>query len=148
MQKKILIGPNIFFKSIRGYYKKGYDILILTPKPSKFGKFIKESYLDINKYTYVFKDKEDIIQYCINNCQELSIALLVPEVIEYLKLSIEDIKLLKPYLPKGKQYEYYSIILDYYIDNNEFTLTDKQRERALEVYLEKRDSTYKVAKKK
>jgi hypothetical protein len=60
---------------------------------------------------------------------------LVPEYNKYLGLAIDDLKRLNPLFDAmGDKHSYEKIIYDAYIKNNDFILTDKQRQEAYEEY--------------
>lgn len=60
---------------------------------------------------------------------------LVPEFIKEFKLSIDDLKRLKPIITKlDDKHKYEEVIYNAYIENNDFILTDKQRQNAFETY--------------
>ena len=95
-----------------------------------------------------FRDKnEDVFLYRnINKDEFIKDALtsgvpmragkfLVPEFVEYIGFNIEDLKVLKPMFEQmDDKHKYETVIYDSYIENNSFTLTDAQRDRAYEEY--------------
>ena len=64
---------------------------------------------------------------------------LVPEFCQEIGMSINDLPKLTPLLGLlDEQHEYERIIYNSYIENNSFTLTNAQRERAYKSYKESR----------
>ena len=60
---------------------------------------------------------------------------LVPEFIKEFKLSIDDLKKLEPIVAKlDDKHKYEEVIFRSYLENNDFTLTNKQREEAFRIY--------------
>lgn len=60
---------------------------------------------------------------------------LVPEFIEYIGLTINDLHKLKPLVNKlDIKHIYEKSIYDYYIQNNNFTLTNEQLETVYNIY--------------
>ena len=60
---------------------------------------------------------------------------LVPEFIKEFKLSIDDLKRLKPIIPKlDDKHKYEEVIYNAYLENNDFILTNEQREEAFRIY--------------
>lgn len=80
--------------------------------------------------------KEDLITYhkTVYKGRYLG-KFLVPEYVEYIGLTIDDLKQLKhltEWLDDRHTYE--KVIYDSYIENNGFFLTEEQRNRAYEEY--------------
>ena len=60
---------------------------------------------------------------------------LVPEFIKEFKLSIDDLKRLEPIISKlDDKHKYEEVIFRSYLENNDFILTDEQREEAFRIY--------------
>ena len=60
---------------------------------------------------------------------------LVPEFIKEFKLSIDDLKKLEPIVAKlDDKHKYEEVIFRSYLENNDFVLTDEQREEAFRIY--------------
>lgn len=60
---------------------------------------------------------------------------LVPEFIKEFKLSINDLKRLEPIIAKlDDKHKYEEVIFRSYLENNDFVLTDEQREEAFRIY--------------
>ena len=60
---------------------------------------------------------------------------LVPEFIKEFKLSIDDLKKLEPIVAKlDDKHKYEEVIFRSYLENNDFILTDEQREEAFRIY--------------
>ena len=64
---------------------------------------------------------------------------LVPNVIEYLDVTIDDLKVYEPYIAQADyKHQYLHVICEYYIANDAFWLTEQQRKMAYDVYKEVR----------
>ena len=60
---------------------------------------------------------------------------LVPEFIKEFKLSIDDLKKLEPIVAKlDDKHKYEEVIFRSYLENNDFILTNEQREEAFRIY--------------
>lgn len=144
--KEFKIGSSIFFDSYSDYTQKDIDILAITDLPL-FGKPMMNMKL---------KDK-DIFFMCI---EENSVMLdktlesgvnmragkfLSPEFAEYIGLTIEELKKLKPMFDDiDEKHMYEKVIFDSYIKNNGFFLTNEQRLMAYEEYKRKRPEIYQT----
>lgn len=144
--KEFKIGSSIFFDSYSDYTQKDIDILAITDLPL-FGKSMMNMKL---------KDK-DIFFMCI---EENSVMLdktlesgvnmragkfLSPEFAEYIGLTIEELKKLKPMFDDiDEKHMYEKVIFDSYIKNNGFFLTNDQRLMAYEEYKRQRPERYQT----
>ena len=144
--KEFKIGSSIFFDSYSDYTQKDIDILAITDL-SLFGK---------QKMNMKLKEK-DIFFMCI---EENSIMIdktlesgvnmragkfLSPEFAEYIGLTIEELKRLKPMFDEiDEKHRYEKVIFDSYVENNGFFLTDEQRLRAYEEYKRERPERYQT----
>lgn len=64
---------------------------------------------------------------------------LVPEVAEFLGLTIEDLTLFENAFNRiDEKHLYEKKIYDFYVENSDFTLTQEQRDEAYQIYKEKR----------
>lgn len=144
--KEFKIGSSIFFESYSDYTQKDIDVLAITDLPL-FGKPMMNMKL---------KDK-DIFFMCI---EENSVMLdktlesgvnmragkfLSPEFAEYIGLTIEELKKLKPMFDDiDEKHMYEKVIFDSYIKNNGFFLTNEQRLTAYEEYKRQRPERYQT----
>lgn len=65
---------------------------------------------------------------------------LVPEVVEYLGFTLDDLKRLQPIVEQlDSKHGYEKIIFDSYLENNGFYLTQEQRDNA---YIEYRKAQH------
>ena len=68
---------------------------------------------------------------------------LSPEFAEYIGLTIEELKRLKPMFDDiDEKHKYEKVIFDSYVENNGFFLTDEQRLRAYDEYKRERPERY------
>lgn len=65
---------------------------------------------------------------------------LVPEFNEYINFTINDLKVFEDSIDKlDDRHKYQKIIYDAYIENNSFTITDQQIEKAYQEYKKYRE---------
>lgn len=136
----MLVGSNVFFKDIEGFNSKDIDILELVDNPTDF-KYLRQ---------FRFKDKcvfqwrnmsvdEFIDAELLMNVPMSVCKFLCPEFIKLKGLTIEQLKRLQPLVDNmDEKHMYLKTIYDFYIANNDFTLTDEQLNDAYNIYLKYR----------
>ena len=145
--KKIRVGSGVFFDGLPGYNSHDDDELVLMgggwlpckdtvfrmPTKDKNGK---------KKDVFICKNltKEEFIEDYLNcDTPMRGNRFLVPDFIEYIGLTINDLKRLKPKFDEMDEKHLYLLnIYNSYIENNGFFLTDKQKDIAFEIYKLKR----------
>ena len=135
--KKIRIGSTSFFESFNDFKSKDIDELCIISKPinGKETSFcIKLNGKDLILYPQL--SKEQFIKNDLNINDPIKIGkYLSKEFIDYIHLTIDDLKLLKPLYNKIKDtHKYQQIIYDAYIENNNFTLSKEQLIKAYKEY--------------
>lgn len=69
---------------------------------------------------------------------------LVPEFANYIGLTIDDLKILEPmFRNMDEKHKYEEVIYDAYVSNNAFILTNEQRKKAFEIYINTRKQNNK-----
>lgn len=147
MEKRFIAGSFYFFKDMPGYELHDVDYIVISD----------EMFLDYHHVYMIdggigkdyFYWKKNTPEWHVNSLLDnkafaLDIArVLIPAVAKELAFTIEHLKQVKPVLDKleeqvGPKYNYYKIIYDSYIENNDFILTDEQRLLAYNSYKEAR----------
>ena len=135
--KKIRIGSTVFFSSFSDFKSKDVDELCIISKPinnKNTGFCIKANKKDFILYPQLTKDEFIDIDLKVNDALKIG-KYLVPEFIEYIGLTIDDLHKLKPLVDKlDSKHIYEKSIYNDYISNNSFNLTDKQLETAYNIY--------------
>lgn len=135
---QFIVGSSAFFSRYSNFHPKDMDTLV----------FVKNTLGNHPVLRIVSNDSNDDTFYCKTGTKEelidtaLSIGLpmgagkfLVPEVAEYLKLTVEDLKQLEPLFSSlDAKHSYEKLIYEAYLHNNAFVLTDKQRNAAYREY--------------
>lgn len=136
----MLVGSNVFFKDIKGFNSKDTDILELVDNPTDF-KYLRQ---------FRFKDKcvfqwrnmpvdEFIDAELLMNVPMSVCKFLCPEFIKLKGLTIEQLKRLQPLVDNmDEKHMYLKTIYDFYITNNDFTLSEQQLNDAYKMYLKYR----------
>lgn len=136
----MLVGSNVFFKGINEFKSKDIDILELVDNPIGFK----------NQRQFKFKDKcvfqwrrmsvNEFISVTLSNNVPMEVGkFLVPEFIEIMNITLDDLKKLQPLVDNlDDHHKYEKVIYDSYIANNDFILTDEQLNEAYKMYLKYR----------
>ena len=136
----MLVGSKAFFENIKGFNSKDIDILELVDNPTDF-KYLRQ---------FRFKDKcvfqwrnmpvdEFIDAELLMNVPMSVCKFLCPEFIKLKGLTIEQLKRLQPLVDNmDEKHMYLKTIYDFYIANNDFTLTEQQLNDAYKMYLKYR----------
>ena len=132
----MLVGSNVFFKDIEGFTSKDIDILEFVDEPTNFKNVRQFKFPDKCVFQWRKMPIDELIDITLFRNFPMEIGkFLVPEFIKEFKLSIDDLKRLKPIIAKlDDKHKYEEVIYNSYIDNNDFVLTDEQRQEAYRVY--------------
>ena len=138
----ILIGSRAFFQGIKGFRPNDTDMLYLEDNPEDYNYVKQIRICDNCEYHWKNMPKEDFISYALSNGPAMQLGkFLVPAFVEAIGFTIEDLKQLRPLADNlDDKHKYEKIIYDSYIENNEFTLTDEQLQKA---YLEYKNNKRK-----
>lgn len=135
--KKIRIGSTAFFSSFTDFKSKDIDELCIISSPinnKKTGYCLKAHKKDMILYPQLEKEEFINVDLKVNDALKIG-KYLVPEFVEYVGLTIDDLQKLKPLVDKlDMKHIYEKTIYDYYIQNNSFTLTNEQLETAYQIY--------------
>ena len=132
----MIIGSTYFFKDIEGFSSKDIDTLELVDNPLTFN----ISYQLSGKGKCVFKWKRMGSKEFINitlkrHCPMELGKFLIKEFCEEIGFTIEDLKSLRSLRDSlDDRHKYEAIIYDSYIENNDFTLTNEQLQKAYNEY--------------
>lgn len=144
--KEFKIGSSIFFASYSDYTQKDIDILAITDLPL-FGKPMMNMKLkDKDIFFMCIEDNNVMLDKTLESGINMRAGkFLSPEFAEYIGLTIEELKKLKPMFDDiDEKHMYEKVIFDSYIKNNGFFLTDEQRLIAYEEYKRKRPEIYQT----
>lgn len=142
MDKRIAIGSQVFFSDYEDYKSHDRDFVEFQDNPTEFRKFMirREGREEI--FYYKTMPKEELIDFELKHCINIPMAagkFLVPELIEFIGMTIDDLKMFDDFFNRiDKKHLYQKKIYDSYIENGNFTLTQEQRDKAYQIYKEKR----------
>lgn len=137
---KFLMGSQYFFSCYEDFNSKDIDEIEII-ETNDF-KYIRQL---TGKGRCLFQLKKlnnvnDYIEYALQSNVGMVIGkFLIPEFCEAIGFTINDLPKVKILVDKlDDKHKYEEIIYNSYIENNSFTLTDKQRENAYKSYKESR----------
>lgn len=141
--KQFLIGSKAFFSSFKDFKAVDTDYLVIDDNPDFR---ITKTYMDGDNHYIYWENmsKEQMIEehryiYKGRFIQKF----LVPEFVEYLGFTIDDLKSVAFLLDwLDDKHSYCRVIYNAYIENNSFTLTQEQLNQAYEVYKMDRKELY------
>ena len=135
---KIRVGSTVFFKDYQDFKPHDTDYVLFEDNPKLFKTFafIKERNVDI--FAYKNMSKDEFVEFELKHCEKdgLPLAkLIVPELCEYMHLTINDLKKFKFATETIREkYHYVVMIYNFYLENNGIYLTQEQRDKAYEEY--------------
>ena len=138
--KEILTGSRLFFDGLEGFEPKDTDVIVFVEK-SDVNFNYQRQLIKGGKDTFevVKKPKEVLINSAMCGSTRKLGMFLTPEAAKELGITIDDLVSLRPVAEKlDLRHKYQGVILEAYIANGNFVLTDEQRKEAFEVYKEAR----------
>ena len=137
---KYLIGSQYFFSCYPDFASKDIDELEIVENAS-FNQV--RQITGQGKCLFQLKkhpSKEGYINWALKSHIGMVVGkFLVPEFCEAIGFGIEDLSRLKVLIDRlDEKHKYGEIIYNSYLENDSFTLTDEQRERAYKSYKESR----------
>ena len=136
MTQTFLVGSRAFFAGMEGFQPSDRNILRLVSNPAyKAGKELTGR--RTNVFTYTRETAKQMIENTLASGKTIKVGkFLVPDVAHTLGLTITDLQKLQPLISRlGNKQSYQKIIFNAYIENNNFKLTQEQRQAAYEAYL-------------
>ena len=140
MKTEYIVGSNAFFAGMDGFVPKDNDRLILVDDASECGLPItthSEMRLKGNCYFFYKRlPKDEMIDNCIKSKDPIVVGkFLVPSVARDLGLTIDDLRRLEDTVSSlDEAHRYEGVIFHAYLENNDFILTDEQKEEAFRIY--------------
>ena len=135
---KILIGSSVFFKEYSDFNPHDIDYVLFEDCPQLYKIFAHINTKTEDIFAYKQMSKDEFLEYESEHCQKAKMAvgkLLVPELVKYMNITIDDLKKFKFAIDEiQEKHSYEKIIYDAYIKNNDFILTYEQRDKAYQEY--------------
>lgn len=143
--RQYLMGSSYFFGCFKDFKSHDVDYIILEDNPKDYinVKNIRGRGQDI--FYWRKMDPKEFIEITLAGKTPMQLGkFLIPEVVEAIGFTIEDLKLLEPLVFRLDNKHLYERIIYYsYINNNKFSLTNEQRIQAYQVYRKYRPETYR-----
>lgn len=138
---KIRMGSTYFFAGLENFVVHDEDFITLVEQPTDF-KICKHIRF-INKFCHFYWKKmtpEEFIKVTLESSVPMQVGkFLIKEFNEQIGFTIEHLKQLEPIFYKlDDKHKYEKVIYDCYILNNDFVLSDEQRQLAYKEYLKYR----------
>lgn len=134
MDSSFLMGSYYFFSKYKDYKTKDIDYLCITDNNRVAGLHFHDG----NKDIFVIKnvDKEQLLTALRNTKLPMQVfKVLSLEINKHFGITIEDLKTLQDVIDRlDDKHKYGKVIYNAYLENNDFVLTDKQRDAAYEEY--------------
>lgn len=135
---KILIGSSVFFKEYSDFNPHDIDYVLFEERPQLYKIFAHINTKTEDVFAYKQMSKDEFLEYELEHCKKAKMAvgkLLVPELVKYMNITIDDLKKFKFAIDEiQEKHSYEKIIYDAYIKNNDFILTQEQRDKAYQEY--------------
>ena len=133
-KKRFRVGSTYFF----GDQGTDIDEVEFEDEPRLYRNVLQFRAKDKSRCLYKWRrmSADEFVDYTLNTQLPMEIGkFLVPEVCEYLGITIEHLRRLRPVAERlDPRHQYEKIIYDAYIENGAFYLTDEQRRAAFEEY--------------
>ena len=142
MEKKFTIGSRAFFNRMPDFQSKDTDVLIWTDEPKGYEHYKQTSMVGLCTMEWAKKEKAEFISFALREkaCGLEFGKFLVTDFANELGMTIADLTILYEHFKEriDQKHKYQHEIYKFYVENNGFYLTDKQRAIAYEVYKKER----------
>lgn len=132
----MIVGSQAFFKNIKGFTPSDIDVLEFVENPIYF-KNVRQFRFK-NKCVFQWRDMpaSEFVEVTLSRNTPLEACkFIVPEFINRVNLSLDQLKKLEPLFNKlSDKHSYVRYIYKSYIENNGFYLTDQQLQDAYKEY--------------
>lgn len=147
MTKRIAIGSQVFFGEYEDYKSHDRDFVEFQDEPTEYQRFMIAREDGDEVFFYKTMAKEELIEFELTYFKRIPMTAgkyLIPELVDYLDFTIEDLRLFEGYFNRiDEKHLYQKKIYEFYVENGDFTLTQEQRDEAYQIYKEKRIKTKK-----
>lgn len=142
MEKKFTIGSRAFFGGMPDFQSKDTDVLIWTDEPKGYEHYKQTSMSGRCTMEWAKKPKDEFLSFALREkASGLEFGkFLVTEFASELGITIADLTMLYEHFKEriDQKHKYQHEIYKFYVENNGFYLTDKQRAIVYEVYKKER----------
>ena len=132
------VGSQAFFSMYPDFTPSDIDEVEFEEKPRLFRDFMQIRKKDRTRCLFIWRkmDPDEFIDYALRSRTPMEVGkFLVPEVADYLGITMEHLKQLRPVVDRlDKKHEYERVIYEAYMENGGMFLTPEQRDLAYLVY--------------
>lgn len=135
-ERSFKMGSSVFFNGINGFTPKDSDELNIVSEGIEGNKIFNMKFGSKDIFLCPKMTKEEFIKTTLESNDPIKAGkFLIPEFVEYIDFSIDDLKVFKKMFENmDERHKYEKIIYDSYLENNAFTLTDEQKKKAYVEY--------------
>ena len=132
------VGSQAFFSMYPDFAPSDIDEVEFEEKPRLFRDFMQFRKKDGTRCLFIWRkmDPDEFVEYTLNSRLPMEVGkFLVAEVADYLGITMEHLKQLRPVVDRlDKKHEYERVIYEAYMENGGMFLTPEQRDLAYLVY--------------
>lgn len=132
------VGSQAFFSMYPDFTPSDIDEVEFEEKPRLFRDFMQFRKKDGTRCLFIWRkmDPDEFVEYTLNSRLPMEVGkFLVAEVADYLGITMEHLKQLRPVVDRlDKKHEYERVIYEAYMENGGMFLTPEQRDLAYLVY--------------
>ena len=141
-KRRFKIGSQYFFGCYDDFNPSDIDEVEFEENPELYKNYMQFRKKDSSRCLFKWRkmSADEFVDYTLNTRLPMEIGkFLVPEVNQYLGFTIEHLKKLSPIAEKlDDRHKYEKVIFDSYLKNNEFLLSEEQRQLAYQEYKKER----------
>ena len=142
LKHRFKVGSSYFFNKYPDFIPKDIDEVEFEENPKLYKNVMQFRKRDKSKCLFKWRKMtpNEFIEYTLHSKLPMELGkFLVPEVVDYLGFTLDHLKQLAPVVEKlDKKHSYEKVIFDSYIENNGFYLTQEQRDKAYQIYIQER----------
>ena len=131
------IGSSVFFSEITGFVPRDTDELCIMDDFTRDGTNVIHTHLHgKDVFFYRDMDKNGFIKDALESKNPMRVGkFLVPAFVEYIGLKVNELDQLAPLFDKlDERHKYEKNIMEAYMENGNFILTESQRMKVYEQY--------------
>ena len=137
-RRRFKVGSQAFFSMYPDFTPSDIDEVEFEEKPRLFRDFMQIRKKDRTRCLFIWRkmQPDEFIDYALRSRTPMEAGkFLVPEVAEYLGITIEHLRQLEPVFDRlDEKHQYEKAIFEAYLNNNGFWLTGEQRDHAYMLY--------------
>lgn len=137
-KRRFKVGSQAFFEGMPGFQPRDLDEVEFEDEPRLYRNVMQFRKKDGTRCLFKWRrmTADEFIDYTLKSKLPMEIGkFLIPEIAEYLGITLDHLKRLKPVAERlDERHAYERIILESYLENGALYLTDEQRRTAYGEY--------------